>query len=379
MISPQFRPLIGGYERAAERLASELAGRGHHVTVVAERRSGKWPRRERIGGFTLQRLWCCYHPRLHMVSSLCFFASFLLIRGMHYDLFHIHQYGAHCSLAILVGKIMRRPVVLKITSTKEQSIENSLNRSSLVWKYIVSRLYRKADAYLAPSRRAFAEVSSFEFNSGRIHLAHNGLQTEAFFPCTTDVKQGIRSSLGLRCRFMALFCGRLAEPKNPDGLLRVWPEVTREVPGSLLCVVGDGPLRSSMMEQIINQKLENSVMLVRAQSDVLPWYHAADLFILPSHLEGLSNSLLEALSCGLPIVSTAVSGSTDVFRLGDVGELVPVRNLQALRDAVIRILKDSRRMRRCGMDARRVAVRHFSISLAADQVIELYRTLCPGH
>lgn len=122
MLSPQYRPLVGGYERAAERLSAALVTRGHQVTVIAERRDPSWPKAEARDGVSLLRLWCAFKPRLHLLTALPRFAIFLLIRGRSFNVWHVHQYGLHASLAVALGKLLGRPVVLKLTSSGDQGL-----------------------------------------------------------------------------------------------------------------------------------------------------------------------------------------------------------------------------------------------------------------
>ena len=126
MISPQFRPLVGGYERAAERLSAALAEVGLRVVVIAERRDRAWPAMECIDGYEVRRLSCSYRRHRHAVTSLLSFAGFLLRHGREFDVWHVHQYGFHAALAVALGKVLRRPVVLKLTSSGAMGIESAM-------------------------------------------------------------------------------------------------------------------------------------------------------------------------------------------------------------------------------------------------------------
>src|SRR6266571_4708787 len=126
MISPQFRPLVGGYERAAERLSGALAEAGISVVVITERRDHAWPAVECIDGYKVRRLWCVYRRHLHTISSLLAFARFLLRHGREFDVWHVHQYGFHAALAMALGKVLRRPVVFKLTSSAAMGIERTM-------------------------------------------------------------------------------------------------------------------------------------------------------------------------------------------------------------------------------------------------------------
>src|ERR1041384_7013195 len=93
MISPQFRPIVGGYERAAERVSAALAEAGLSVVVITERRDHTWPATECIDGYDVRRLFCLYRRHLHVITSLFSFARFLLFHGRDFDIWHVHNYG----------------------------------------------------------------------------------------------------------------------------------------------------------------------------------------------------------------------------------------------------------------------------------------------
>jgi glycosyltransferase involved in cell wall biosynthesis len=150
MISPQFRPIIGGYERAAERLSSALCRLGHSVTVITERHDKIWPRREVIDQVTVIRLWCAYRRGIHAATSLVSFASFLVVKGYRYHVFHVHQYGYHTALAVLMGRILRKPVVMKITNTAVDGIANLLATEHKFHRTLVA-LHRAVDACIVTS------------------------------------------------------------------------------------------------------------------------------------------------------------------------------------------------------------------------------------
>src|SRR5690349_8888388 len=125
-ICPQFRPLVGGYERAAERLSGALAALGVGVVVIAERRDRSWPVKECIDGYVVRRLSCSYQRHRHALTSLISFAAYLLRHGGKFDVWHVHQYGFHAALAIALGKILRRPVILKLPSSGAMGIEKTI-------------------------------------------------------------------------------------------------------------------------------------------------------------------------------------------------------------------------------------------------------------
>ncbi len=374
IVSQQFRPLVGGYERAAERLATELARQGHDVTVVSERRERAWPAQEARDGYGLRRLWCFYRPRWHMVTSLLSYLVFLVFRGWRFDVIHIQQYGAHAALAVAMGRLLSRVVVLRTTSTRAQGIGTVLGGNGPGAR-LVAHLHRQVDACIATTSWAVEEVTRFGISSDRVALIPNGIDTSEFVPGSGLEGAPAKWRPGIPGALMVLFCGRLEDAKNPTGLVDAWRHVQQVVPQAVLVLVGDGALRKAVEEKVRVSGLGDVVVMAGEQSTVLPWYQAADVFVLPSHHEGLSNALLEAMSCGLPVVSTMVSGSADIFAECDVGELVETGNGAALAEGIERLLLDPERRSACGARARQYVEGQFSIESVARQTAALYQRL----
>jgi len=377
MIAPQFSPLVGGYEKAAERLASEIAKRGHRVTVLTERRVQCWPSRETMHGFELRRLRCIYRPGLHLLTSLLSFAVFLLTKGWQYQVVHVHQYGYHSALAVLVGRILQMPVVIKITSTGALGIEQALAGEQKASRLLAS-LHRKMDACIATTVEAQEEAARFGIPRKRIQIVPNGIDTDVFKPCDLQGKAELKRRLGLGRSLTVLYSGRLSPAKNPEGLIEAWNAISRDVPNAELVFIGDGPLRKALEDRTATLGLNESVRLAGNKPEVLSWYQAADIFVLPSHQEGLSNSLLEAMSCGLPVVSTRVSGSTGIFAESDVGELVDVGDMPGLATALRCLLTNPTRRATCGLRAREYARARFSIQAVTGETLALYARLVEG-
>lgn len=370
MVSPQFRPLVGGYERAAERLSQALAARGHRVTVVAERRDGAWPTREESAGVALRRLRVVMRPGLHIATSVLSLSWYLLVHGRRFDVFHVHQYGWAAAVAVVFGRLLGRPVVLKLTTTDENGILAALRRSSL--PSLLAWSHRRIDAYLASSERVVAELERFGIEPERIHRIPNGIDTDRFQPLDAEARRRLREQLGVEARTVVLYVGRLSPEKNPQGLVDAWRKLGPPA-GALLVFVGDGPEREELTRRAAG--CGDSVRLVGSLSDPLPWYQTADLFVLPSIREGLSNSLLEAMACALPVVSTPVSGSEDIFATADIGILVDGSDAASLAGGLQRLFSDPNRRAGCAAEARRVALERFSLERVTRAIEALYRQL----
>ncbi|MCS5635821.1 MAG: glycosyltransferase family 4 protein, partial [Myxococcota bacterium] len=298
MVCPQFRPLIGGYEQAAERLGIELVGRGHRVTVVTERRDPAWPPSENFQGLEIRRLASWQRPRLQTLSGILFLAIYLLSHARRFDVIHVHQYGWPSTLAILLGRMLGRPVVLKLTNTGPQGIRALLDL--LPGTAFHARQHRRLSACIATSGRARQEIMELGLAADRVHLIPNGLDTGAFVPASGPARSDARRALGLGDEPLALTVCRMRPEKNLPLLLEAWQRVQPRLPAARLAIVGDGAGMAELKALAERLGLGPGVLLPGASSDPRTWYAAADLYLLSSTNEGLSNSLMEALSCGLP-------------------------------------------------------------------------------
>lgn len=377
MLSPQYRPLVGGYERAAERLSAALVTRGHRVTVIAERRKSIWPATEVLDGVVLRRLWCVYKPRLHALSALSRFALFLLINGRSFDVWHVHQYGLHAALAVGLGKLLRRPVVLKLTSSGDQGLartaaEGLMGRAS-------SAALRRVSAVVALTQETKNEAVAFGIPLEQVHQLGNGVDTSLFHRRSEQEKDELKQRLGVGARRVVLYVGRLSSEKNPDGLLQAWRKARGSLDSDwLLIVIGDGPMRVAIDALVQTLELADSVWIVGQQSNIDQWMGAADIYVSSSHREGLSNTLLEAMAAGLPIVTTLVSGVNELVVLPGAGLVVPVGDMDALAVGLVNLTKNKCQRDALGAIGRVVIENEFSIETVGMKHENLYQSLISG-
>jgi len=376
MVCPQFRPMLGGYEQAAERLSHELAHRGHHVTVVTERRMRSWPMREQIGRLDVRRIWCSTRRGMHSASSILSFTRFLAFRGRSFDVFHVHQYGWYSSIALALGLVLRRPVALKLTNTGFQGIGPVLSSMPLAGLHV--GLHRRLSACIVTSERARAEALALGIPAGRVHVIPNGLDTARFRPPTREEREAARQQLDLGPELLAITVCRISPEKDLFLMLDAWrklQESSVRLGPATLAIVGGGPLFDAVKQYAVRSGLDASIRMPGDAADPLPWYHAADLYLLSSRSEGLSNSLMEALACGLAFVSTQVSGSEDILAETDAGEGVPVGDVDAFSSALSRLAQDPERRASCAGRGRAHAERHYSLQSVSTAVEALYYRL----
>jgi glycosyltransferase involved in cell wall biosynthesis len=378
MICPEFRPIVGGYERAAERLSTALVEAGIGVVVIAERRDRAWPAIEAINGYKLRRLPCLYRRNLHTITGLLSFAGFLLRHGRTFDVWHVHQYGFQAALAVALGKVLRRPVVLKLMNTNAQGIAAAMGRRGAAC--ILGDLHRRVSACIAISDETRAEAIRFGVPPERIHLIPNGMNSREFGPASPEERKAALRALELKCERLVLYVGRLAPEKNLLGLLDAWATLnTKARDGALLALVGDGPERDKIQAKVQALNLASSVLVAGQCSNVATWYRAADMYVISSHNEGLSNSMIEALACGVPVISTRVSGSSILLDSPSAGLVVDTGNLEHLAAAMESLLQNESLRTQLAANARRTFETHFALEVLSKKMIALYKQLSNGH
>jgi glycosyltransferase involved in cell wall biosynthesis len=220
------------------------------------------------------------------------------------------------------------------------------------------------------------EATSFGVSQDRIRLIPNGVDLTNFSAATELTSLLARQSLGLNAEKVAVSIGRLAHQKQLTCLIAAWAHVYRRLDDSwVLVVVGDGPERPLLEASVESLGLQNVVRFVGHSSQIRDWLHAADMFVQSSSNEGLSNTMLEALATGLPVVCTDVSGAQECVNDPQTGIVVPVGDSAALAEAIVSLASDE--ARRAEMSARAVALirDRYSIEHVAELHEQLYETL----
>lgn len=209
---------------------------------------------------------------------------------------------------------------------------------------------------------------------GKITTICNGVDLERF--CGGTDKQASRNRCGLKKdAFLVGTVGRLDPIKDHAALVKAIAELAPRYPHLQLVIVGAGPCYDELQTLIETLGLKSVVSLLGEQHDVPELLQALDLFVLPSKFEGISNTLLEAMACGLPVVATAAGGNLELVADGNNGLLVPKQNHAALCGALLRYLEDPLLAGKHGCAGRQRAEKHFSLERMISAYDDLYTEL----
>lgn len=213
-----------------------------------------------------------------------------------------------------------------------------------------------------------------EIGVRRVVEVPNGIDPEHLHPPGEGEKAAARAASGLDGdSSVVLFVGRLVELKGLHDLLEAWSRLEPS-PAQTLVLVGGGPEEVRLRALARDLGLA-AVVFVGSVADVRPYYWSADVFVLPSHEEGMPVALLEALSCGLPCVVSDLPTIRSVIDHGQSGLLFPARDTGALREALSGLLAAEAERTRLGESARRIVQQRYSLAAVTDQHVSLYASL----
>lgn len=213
----------------------------------------------------------------------------------------------------------------------------------------------------------------------RIRQIYNGVDTGRFSP-GGDRAAGVAPDGFLPDDALVIgTVGRLAPVKDQRTLLAAFAELVRgEASRSerlRLVIVGDGELRGELEQESRRLGIADQVWFAGDRGDVPQMLRTFDIFVLPSLGEGISNTVLEAMASGLPIVATRVGGNPELVSDGESGVLVPPARADLLCSAIAALAHDEALRRSCGANARREVLRRFDWDRCVAQYLGLYDEL----
>ncbi len=226
--------------------------------------------------------------------------------------------------------------------------------------------FQAADLNLPVSRTLETILRSSIQPAGRCETLLLGVDRRRFSP-----------ALELAVEPQVLYVGRLEGAKGVYDLLEAWVSVLAHCPDAQLILIGEDRTSGSILSQIQALGINESVHLTGPlpSQQVAEMMRRSRLFCLASHNEGTPVCVMEALSCGLPVVATRVGGIPDVVEHGKTGLLVEKGDVKGVADALISLLRDPARCVQMGKEACAFADAHLDITRTADRLVALYREI----
>ncbi len=310
-----FHPFASGAERQALAQGKELVRRGHVVHVVTRAVPGYPIDDEEYEGIFIHRwIKTASSGPLFGLSFLAGVIGALRRLKAELDVIHTHQalweaVATGLARPFLSGK----PTLVQPASAGYYGEADELNRTRGAG--LLRRAILKNTGFAAISAEIERQWLDLGVGERRMVRMASGVDTQQFHPGRSSVE----AELLPRPRVM--FTGRLHPQKNLPLLLSAWTEIVRSSPANLI-LIGPGPDRRQLTELAGSMGIADRVQFVGAVDNPADYLRAADVFVLPSVAEGMSNSLLEAMATALPCVVSGIGGNTDLVGDGVTGRLV---------------------------------------------------------
>ena len=360
----------GGAERFIERALGALGEQGVAVTVLAREWTGDPGRVVRCDPFHVGRLWRDWS----FARAVCREVS-----RRRFDLVQSHERIACCDLYRAGDGVHAQWL------HNRRAILSRLGRVGLALnpyhRYVLAaerRLFEspRLRAVICNSRMVRDEIRAhFGTPEAKLHVIYNGIDLEAFHPRLREAhRSALRQRLGIPQQApVHLHVGAGFERKGVFRLIEAFALSRR--PDAHLVIVGKDKAQLRAERLASSLGMASRVHFAGAQEDVRPWYGAADAFALVSLYDPFPNAALEAMACGLPVITTPQCGTAELIEEGMNGYVVDALDIGALPDRLARL--DVSTAHEMGRRARKRA-EGFSLTAMTEQLLALYRGLAPA-
>ncbi len=364
IIRQRYNP-YGGAERFVERALDGLERSDLDVTLITRRWDGPAGSYHRLirDPFYMGSTW----RDAGFARAACD-----AVRDGAFDLVQSHEKVACCDIyragdGLHRAWLARRARTLGLAGRAGLSL-NSFHAYTLRAEEALFRSPRLR-AVICISQMVKREIQeAFGLDDTRLPVIYNGIDPQVYNPGVRAERQRVRQELGVPEDVpLFLFVGSGYERKGLDRLLEALPATC------WLLVVGKDKHEKSYRQLAERRGIAGRVRFLGAQRDVRPYYGAADVFVFPTRYEPFGNVILEAMACGLPVVTTTDCGGADLVEDGVNGHVYEGERRDALV-VLLERLSDSDLARRCGDAAAQVASR-YDLAVMTRQMVDLYRRL----
>lgn len=295
-----------------------------------------------------------------------------LYRQESVDLVHAHQYTPYFYSATAALSAGLTPVIF--------------TEHGRHWPDYLRMKRAVVNQFLRLTTGAYTAVSEFSRQSliryekipaKAIQVIYNGIKRDAMSAHVND-RRRIRCEVGLEDEaVLVLSIGRLDRIKDFATLIRAFSLIAKRSPNVRLWIAGDGdPAYKTELAELISQlDLQRQARLLGTRRDVDRLLAASDLFALSSISEASAMTILEAMAAGRAVVATRTGGNAELVVQGETGILVPVGNISAMAEAMVRLLNDPNQRARMSENGREKVKKDFSWDLSVAQYRNLYRSV----
>ncbi len=378
MVVPLLPPEYAGGGQQAIELSKRLIHRDVSVVALAGTNS--------IGTSKIYRQTVSQIPTYRvrrgamrgLVTDLIYILRFAIVLFQlirHCDIVHFHGLRTYPLIGVPIARILRKKTIGKITLMGTDD-PVTIRRSRL--GALRLRIIRSLDIIISLTHEAERACRACHIDDAHIRRIPNGVDCELFTPAIEDEKTMLRQKLALPDGPLILFTGILSYRKGVDLLIDAMRRIDHVFPDCRLILVGPNQRSQNPLvdEQLVDTlRGMRNVIMTGFVASAVDYIRAADIFVLPTRREGLSNALLEAMSSGLPAVVTDLPWLSDIGMNGRHFIAFQVGSTESLTKALVLLLSDRDLRFRMGQLARHRIEESFCIVQTTVKYHELYAQL----
>lgn len=379
LLNYEYPPLGGGAGNATRCILEEYAGMpGLDVDLVTSSPDGDFHVDSVGGSVRVHRLFigkdsgrmrAQSFPDLLRYSWKSLWYCRRLCRKGRYDVIHAF-FGVPCGFeAMLLSRLFAIPYIV---SLRGADVPGYTERFKFLYGFLrplITMVWKKAARVVSVSN-GLRELAHKSDPARPIDIIHNGVDTELFRP-KEDAGREQEKNVTILC------ASRLTRRKGFDLVIEAFDTITNRYPDARLVIAGgEGNAEKELKGLVSKKKLESKVSFFGEydRKSLIKLQEESDIFVFPSWNEGMSNSMLEAMASGLPVVMTPTGGAEEVIREGENGYLVKFGDVADIAQKMEMLIRDSDLRVRMGRESRATAERMNWASAAANYA-RLYRTV----
>jgi len=374
MVNAFFYPYLGGIEKHMLELASRIAKK-EEVHVITSQISGAKPE-EKFKDILIHRIPVLSY-KVPVVSPPPFVISPRFKKKLKYldttynfDSFGLHsRYMPDFNYVLKYAKKKNKFSTFTVHDQKIVGVNIALDHMSTLYDDVYGvKSMSNASKFIAVSNSVAKDLEEMGFDQSVIKTIYNGVDTAFFKPS----KQTYREKYGQGFDNLIICAGRIVIQKGIQYLIRAMPQILENHPSTKLLIVGTGSFEPYLKLLVNTMKLEKNIEFTGfiPDQDLPNMYSSADVFIAPSLVEPFGLVVLEAMSCGVPVVASKIGGIPEV--LDDCGLLVKPKDKNCIARSVNLLLLDKNLGNSFSKKGRKRAEETFNWDLIAKQTLKFY-------
>ncbi|MDA8388821.1 MAG: glycosyltransferase family 4 protein [Nitrospiraceae bacterium] len=300
-------------------------------------------------------------------------AADAIIREFKPDIIHAHAATPAGFVGLLLKKKYGLPLICSLRGS-DVNLYPGYGRLSL---HMTRRVIAESDGLVSVCSALKDSANAIARAKSRIHVIYNGCDHDTFARRAED-RRSVREEFGIpEPAKVLVFVGSISGDKGIFELMASLRLINRGRAGIHLLIVGSGPEESALRSMAASSDLHANMHQTGdlPHKEIARVLSAADIFVLPSHHEGLPNAALEAMACALPVIATRAGGIPEAVEDGKSGILVRTRDAVSLANAIECLLMNDHLAAQMGNHGREIVKKKFTWQVNSEKIFDLYREL----